>query len=944
MPAATSSEPPSVPLSFSNNFWGKDDAGVAPLLERMHNAKTTCDELKAFYSARAAIEEDYAKRLLSLARKPLGSAESGTLRLSLDVVRAEIEAMGKAHQNNAAQMRSELDEPLAAFAGALKERRKIVQVGIEKLHKCKAQQTAAANKARDKYENDCLKVKGYLAQGHMVMGHEERKNKAKLEKTQIQMSSNSSEYEAAIKVLEETTGRWNREWKAACDKFQDLEEERIDFLKTSLWTFANISSTVCVSDDASCEKIRLSLEDCDVEKDIITFIKEKGTGQEIPDPPKYIDFCRGDASDAASEASMDEAYTVAQFPRPINPAIRSSSPQPSVFESHNDPSPNTALAQEMGMAAKPPPPEQDPFRRSDRSDRSVRSGHHQVYNSGRQSVRGNPYQQVNMEDVPQIPHNPYPSNGMTQFCRSTPNIPPPGERSAASSPIRPSSRDSASEYSNPSSFTSYGPSSGAASPVKQMDIPQLTPVGEDQSPRKRGFFNSPFKRSKSRHGRELAGANSETSSASATPTNPRSTWSASPAGKNVSYDTDNRDSPARYRGRGNTFTRGQEPTPEAEPVDPNAQFQLNVGNNVFDVESPDMGNSSQQQKSGNDNLEMDPIAQALEDLKGITKASSVRQTADRYAGLATPAPGASPLPGGMPTPLSNANIVGAQRGTPPPAYDVPVSRLGAPPAAHTAKAMRETTKQFTAKKDDIFNRGSGGGTWGRNQNNHIMRAASPQPIRAASPQPAVYNQQHQSPNQGRTPSHNAYNRPPSSAGLHNNARPVSPNPYGSTPPGNSGRPRANTNYGSQRGAPPARAVSPQPHFGGPASRPQSRAGGGPMAVQLASPSPQSEGGYGTQRGRPQSMYVGGGGNEVGRVRSKSVAEPGRMTTRDGIPIMHYARALYMYQAQIPEELGFAKGDVLAVLRHQDDGWWEAEVCGKEANGRGLVPSNYLQIC
>ena len=71
--------------------------------------------------------------------------------------------------------------------------------------------------ARDKYEQDCLKIKGYLAQGHMVMGQEERKNKAKLEKTQIQLSATQSEYEQAVKVVEETTGRWNREWKAACD-------------------------------------------------------------------------------------------------------------------------------------------------------------------------------------------------------------------------------------------------------------------------------------------------------------------------------------------------------------------------------------------------------------------------------------------------------------------------------------------------------------------------------------------------------------------------------------------------------------------------------------------------------------------------------------------------------------------------------------------------------
>lgn len=56
----------------------------------------------------------------------------------------------------------------------------------------------------------------------MVMGQEERKNKAKLEKTQIQLASNSSEYEVSIKVLEETTGRWNKEWKAACDVRESL--------------------------------------------------------------------------------------------------------------------------------------------------------------------------------------------------------------------------------------------------------------------------------------------------------------------------------------------------------------------------------------------------------------------------------------------------------------------------------------------------------------------------------------------------------------------------------------------------------------------------------------------------------------------------------------------------------------------------------------------------
>ncbi len=50
MPGSTAGDPPSVSLSFANNFWGKDDAGVAPLLERMQNAKVCGEELKAFYT------------------------------------------------------------------------------------------------------------------------------------------------------------------------------------------------------------------------------------------------------------------------------------------------------------------------------------------------------------------------------------------------------------------------------------------------------------------------------------------------------------------------------------------------------------------------------------------------------------------------------------------------------------------------------------------------------------------------------------------------------------------------------------------------------------------------------------------------------------------------------------------------------------------------------
>ena len=68
---------PSVPVSFSNCFWGANDDGIQVVHDRMRLAKQTCEELKSFYHERATIEEEYAKKLLKLSKSALGSGELG---------------------------------------------------------------------------------------------------------------------------------------------------------------------------------------------------------------------------------------------------------------------------------------------------------------------------------------------------------------------------------------------------------------------------------------------------------------------------------------------------------------------------------------------------------------------------------------------------------------------------------------------------------------------------------------------------------------------------------------------------------------------------------------------------------------------------------------------------------------------------------------------------
>lgn len=714
------------------------------------------------------------------------------------------------------------------------------------------------------------------------MGQEERKNKAKLEKTQINLATSNSEYENAVKILEETTGRWNRDWKAAADKFQDLEEERLDFMKSSLWSFANIASTVCVSDDASCEKVRLSLENCEVEKDIMAFIKEQGTGQEIPDPPKYINFCRGDVTDTQSEASIDDdAYSVAQFQRTINPAFRSSSPQPSTFESHHDP--NSALARELGHGAS----EQSSNREAAIAPQKALAD--RTRNMQQEAARLQ-YEQSKHGPVSAVPHDPYPMDGMTMLCRPG----PPSEMSSGQSVgARPSSRDSNSEYSNPTSFSSQDLASGKTSPIKQDVV--LSPISEKSVAKKKsGFFNSPFRRKKSVH--EI-----QNPMASSTPTN-RNTW-----GPSARSTPQNQSTPSRYGGQNNLITSARSASPE--PVDPRASFQLNVGNNVFDVATPDRRpktthNSPAQAQAQED---LDPIAQALAELKGVTKQSSPRVGADMYHGIATPAPGAQRSQT-VPTPMANGALMAGMRGTPPPSYDQPISRLGAPQPAFTSKAMQASTQKYVAQTRDVFaspqaqNRpvSRNGGGYGsqprpvsrngagygsqprpvaRTNGSDIPRATSPLPHRSVSPRPAIdqrggyrapspnpyasgQGQPQQRPSQQYTPTRpeqQSYSRQVSP----NDIRSASPNPYRSERPVSSHINSMNSDMS--------------------------------MSMQLAQP----DDGYGSQRSRtggnnmisagsrPQSSY-GQSGPLQPRQRSKSVAAPGGgQFTRDGRPILHF---------------------------------------------------------
>lgn len=515
---------------------------------------------------------------------------------------------------------------------------------------------------------------------------------------------------------------------------------------------------------------------------------------------------------------------MAQFQRTINPAFRSSSPQPSMFESHHDP--GSDLATRMGHAE------------------SHISANNENMTTPRKTLNKGPLppgpsldgrnqvpHQAKVEDVPMIPHNEYPTDGMTMLCRTDLS----SDISSAASPYRPSSRESQSDYSNPTSFSSQDPASKPHSPIKEnpAQVSQsMSPTKAVQKKRSGFFSNSPFRR-KSKHEKEAP--------AIMTPT-ARNTW------KNGAGGAGSKTTPSNFYDQSRSHRDGASGSPE--PADPRASFQLNVGNNVFDVASPDKKSSMPPLKGiASSKKTLDPIAAALEELKGVNKQSSVRMSADRYAGVSTPGPG------------SQASTQGTE---PPPSYnEPPTSRLGAPQPAFTSAQMRQTTQKYVSKNQDMY------GTSRRSPRSKgadIPRATSPRPMRSTSPRPSYHGQDNNVP------------------------RSASPNPYSGSrnrPPPNASPEKSRY---SRHTSPQAIAgnPSPQQQVGRQQERPHSS---GNMAMQLSDGAPR---GRGSNTARPMSYYGGpppqqqGPDPQSSRPRAKSVAD-GRKFTANGKPILQFGK-------------------------------------------------------
>ncbi|KAI3625569.1 hypothetical protein CBS9595_000930 [Malassezia furfur] len=292
------------------------------------NTTRTLEDLRSFYQERADIEQEYSKRLSKLSKTALGRHETGPMRQALEKVRGETEAIARSHAQLVHSIRKEIENPLSDLMARTENVRRPAQVATTKLYKHKQMQMQYVQRAREKYEQDCTKINAYTAQSNLVQGKELDKLMNKLERVQATVGTNDKDYQSYVRALQDTTYKWNSEWKSFLDVCQDVEEERQEFLKTNLWSFENAISSVCVTDDEACERVRVSLEQCDAARDVEMFVREFGTGANIPAAPEYINYAQGQAPPADPNQSAAQFHRLSTRASDIMPPLSTGTPIP----------------------------------------------------------------------------------------------------------------------------------------------------------------------------------------------------------------------------------------------------------------------------------------------------------------------------------------------------------------------------------------------------------------------------------------------------------------------------------------------------------------------------------------------------------------------------------------------------------------------------------------
>lgn len=286
---------------FVNNFWGPNrQEGYAVVSQRIKHGSQTMLEIMKYYADRMAVEHEYIKRLEKMNRSaPLGSAETGLLKVSLDKFAAE-----NTHQV------ANTSKQLKLMESNLRDLREFAELYELKTARCLGHMAKVLRKVDDahqrldtdktKFQEACLSAKGLKLQCQTTWGKELERHQAKLARAQAKIDASRQNYQLLLTTYNELVDIYKKDWAVALSDLYKLELERLQLVKVNCFNFCNVIATYCVDQDASVDVARTAFAQINPHTDLTEFTRAYATGNQTGGHEKFVDFAAGEAGDGTT--------------------------------------------------------------------------------------------------------------------------------------------------------------------------------------------------------------------------------------------------------------------------------------------------------------------------------------------------------------------------------------------------------------------------------------------------------------------------------------------------------------------------------------------------------------------------------------------------------------------------------------------------------------------
>lgn len=300
---------------YSKCFWSLDSSAQDSLILQNEKSTKTLHSLSTFYKEFISLENEYSRKLSSLVhRMDLAKNENtDLLRSSLDVFYEQCLKISDSHSLQSRRVEDSLQVPLLELISNRKAREKVMEVGVRKLWNELSELKSKCEAKSVKYENIWEEM-SLLKRSRMTLDNREmEKLENKLTSMKSKMLILREENWQLVNKYNEKLDDWVTLWWDTCNELQSTEEQKIRFIKTNLWEFANILSLFCVEKDQFAENIRFSLQNLSASKDINQFANDFSVGDELPAPLKFIDFAKNETRPIHEQNSRK--FNIVEIPR-----------------------------------------------------------------------------------------------------------------------------------------------------------------------------------------------------------------------------------------------------------------------------------------------------------------------------------------------------------------------------------------------------------------------------------------------------------------------------------------------------------------------------------------------------------------------------------------------------------------------------------------------------